>query len=263
LLKKYHKDLICKSIEKGLHVYTEKPLCSNLKEANEIVKLNKKYNKIIFVGYNLRFCKEFQEIKKIIDSNELGNINFILMIRGTILDPNSYMFTQLNAGIIAEFSSHFIDLLRWWGKKDLAQVYVEGSNVFPNHPIPDSVCINLKFNDNSSAIIINTYALPGLVPEIRIFGSRKNLILKYGKISIQTLPKKWSIYNLLWITLKEAINFPYKFLYNPVKGACDHYIYCIQKNKRSFLDENEGRENIRLAEILNRSYIQKKIISLN
>lgn len=258
-----HKDLICKAVRHNLNVYTEKPMCSTFEEANEIVELNKQHKKIILTGFNLRFCREFIKIKNIIESGELGDIRFIIIIRGTVLASGSYMFdSKLNSGIINEFGCHFIDLLRFWGYKDIKQVYTEGSTVFGKEPSPDSVCLNLKFKDGTSAVIINTNALPTLTPEIKILGSKKALTLKLGKIIIQKLPKKWSISHYLWITLKESVIFPYRILYNPFKGICNHFIECIKNNEFSPCNEEEGMENVRTTELLRESYIQNKIIPL-
>lgn len=259
----FHKELICSALEKGLNVYTEKPMCCNLKEADEIVELNKIHKKIIFVGFNLRFCKEYIKVKKILDSKELGDVRFIFFIRGNIVNTDSHIFDpSLFAGIITEFSCHFLDLLRWWGYRDVQQVYTEGTNVFPNYPRPDSVCLNIKFREGTSAVIINNYAMPNLSPEILILGSKKMLQLRYGKVLVQALPKRWSMPRLLWITLRESIIFPHRILYNPVKNACNNFIECIRNNQPSPLNEIEGRENIRLAELLNKSYRQGKALSL-
>ena len=257
-----HKELICAAIKKGLDVYTEKPMCCSLKEADEIVELNKVCKKKIFVGFNLRFCKEYIAIKDILDSGELGDARFIFFMRGNIVNPGSHIFDPtLFSGIITEFGSHFLDLLRWWGHTDVQAVYSQGTNIFSNYPRPDTVSLNIKFKDGLSAGIINTYAMPNLSPEILILGSKKMLRLKYGKVLVQKLPGRWSIPSLLWITLKESMILPYRILYNPLKNACGYFVECIRDNKPPIVDEIEGRENVRLAELLNESYRQERALT--
>lgn len=256
-----HAGLIYKALKRGINVYTEKPMCRNMEEAARIVELNKTAKKIIFVGFNLRFCREFIRVKEILDSGELGEVKFIVIKRGASVNPDSYIFNPaFNAGIITELSSHALDLLRWWGFKDVKQVYAEGTNVFSQHPKPDSVCLNLKFNNGVSAAVINSYAMPSVSTEIMIMGSSKMLCLKYGKVIIQRLPSKWSIPLMLWITFKQAVVFPYRILYNPLAGACNHFVDCLYKNEPSELNEIEGMENIRLASLLNESYIKGDVI---
>jgi len=256
-----HKDLICSAIKKGLDVYVEKPMCCNLNQADEIVELNKIHKKTIFVGFNLRFCREYMKIKKILDSGELGDVRFISFIRGNIVEATSHIFNpSLYAGIIMEFSCHFLDLLRWWGYKEVERVYAEGTNVFPHYPDPDSVNLNIRFKDGVVAGIINNYAMPNLSPEILILGSRKMLRLRYGKVLLQSLPKKWSIPRLLWMSLQESMILPYRILYNPLKNSCNAFVECIRSHKPSPSNEIEGRENVRVAELLNKSYREGKVI---
>src|SRR3989338_3792921 len=193
-----HAGLICKALKKGLNVYLEKPMCRNMEEANRIVDLNKEARKIVFAGFNLRFCMEFMRVKEVLYSGELGDVKFIVIKRGASVNPDSYIFNpDFNAGIITELSSHALDLLRWWGFKDVKQVYAEGTNVFKNHPRPDSVCLNLKYNSGASAVVINSYAMPSISTEVEIIGRAKILILKYGKVIVQKLPLMWSIPSIL------------------------------------------------------------------
>ncbi len=258
-----HAGLICRALEKGINIYVEKPMCRTMEEADRIVELNKKKGKIVFVGFNLRFCKEFIRVKEILDSGGLGDVKFIIIKRGALVNQDSYIFNpDFNAGIITELSSHAPDLLRWWGFKDVKQVYAEGTNVFQNHPKPDSVCLNLKFNNGASAVVINSYAMPSVSTEVTIMGSSKMLCLKYGKVIVQNLPSKWSIPSMLWITFKQAVIFPYRILYNPLAGACNHFVECLYENKPPLIDEKEGRENIRLASLLNESYIKGNVVGV-
>ena len=52
----FHKTYIIKAIQNNKHVFCEKPLVKNLKEAEEIIKLTKNYKKIQ-IGSNHRFLK--------------------------------------------------------------------------------------------------------------------------------------------------------------------------------------------------------------
>jgi myo-inositol 2-dehydrogenase/D-chiro-inositol 1-dehydrogenase len=158
-----HKELICRAIQEGLHVYTEKPMCLNIEEADEIVEMNRRLGKIIFVGYNLRFCPEFLKVKEVLASGELGDVKYIWIQRGAWLNTDSYIFNpEWNAGIITELSSHALDLLRWWGFLDVEHVYAEGTNVFAKYPQPDTVCLNIKFQNGAMAVVANSYGARNL-----------------------------------------------------------------------------------------------------
>jgi predicted dehydrogenase len=256
-----HADLVCRALDKGLNVYVEKPLCRTLEEADRIVACNAAAHRIVFTGFNLRFCKEFIRIKEILDSGELGDVRCIMITRGATVGTDSYIFNpSYNAGIITELSSHSLDLLRWWGFRDIARVHAEGTNVFRDHPRPDSVCLTLNFTNGACAIVLNSYAMPGVSTEVRILGSRKSLLLRCGKIVVHKAPVKWSIPQLVWITFRESMIMPFRILTNPLAGACNHFIECIRKDHSPLIDEIEGRENVRLAALLTQSFTEGKLL---
>jgi predicted dehydrogenase len=237
-------------------------MCLNIEEADEIVEMNRRLGKIIFVGYNLRFCPEFLKVKEVLASGELGDVKYIWIQRGAWLNTDSYIFNpEWNAGIITELSSHALDLLRWWGFLDVEHVYAEGTNVFAKYPQPDTVCLNIKFQNGAMAVVANSYGMPGISTEVCILGSRKMLRAKYGKCWVQSHPPYWSIPRLLRITFREAVIYPYRILYNPFRGSCAHFADCIRRTQPSLSNEIEGRETIRLASMLQESYSKGQVVA--
>jgi predicted dehydrogenase len=65
------------SLEKGVNVLLEKPMCVTLDEAVEICKVEKKSGKILSIGFQPRYDVNKQMIKKIVQSGELGKIYYI------------------------------------------------------------------------------------------------------------------------------------------------------------------------------------------
>ncbi len=72
-----HAPCAIHALNAGLHVLLEKPMCVTTEEAIEIVKAEKKSGKILSIGFQPRFNKNMQRIKKIVDSGELGDIYYI------------------------------------------------------------------------------------------------------------------------------------------------------------------------------------------
>lgn len=66
-----HKDFAIKSLDSGAHIFIEKPLAENIKDAEEIISLAKKKNKKILVGYILRHHPTWKKFIKL--SHNLGS----------------------------------------------------------------------------------------------------------------------------------------------------------------------------------------------
>jgi len=68
----YHFDNTKVALENGSYVLCEKPLCATLEQANDLVRLSEKYNKLIMVGYQLCLNEKITEAKKDILNGKFG-----------------------------------------------------------------------------------------------------------------------------------------------------------------------------------------------
>ncbi len=65
------------AMKKGVHVLHEKPMCVNMEEAAELLKVEKETGMILSIGFQPRLDPNMQMIKKIVESGELGKIYYI------------------------------------------------------------------------------------------------------------------------------------------------------------------------------------------
>lgn len=113
---KFHFKMVKDLLERGVHVFSEKPFCLNPSESEELVKLAKSKKLINQVGYHNKFVGTFQEVKKILDGGYLGEIqHFLAEAYGPVVikkksetwrsDPNE------GGGCLMDYASHVIDLI--------------------------------------------------------------------------------------------------------------------------------------------------------
>ena len=72
-----HKVCTIDSMQAGADVLLEKPMSVTLDEAVEMVRVEKQTKRILSIGFQPRFSKNMQQIKKIVDSGVLGKIYYI------------------------------------------------------------------------------------------------------------------------------------------------------------------------------------------
>ncbi|HEY1122318.1 MAG TPA: Gfo/Idh/MocA family oxidoreductase, partial [Haloferula sp.] len=75
---KMHAGMVRKALEKGLHVFCEKPFCLDWKDSEELTRLAAEKGLVSQVGYHYRYVGAFQEMKRIVDSGALGEITHVL-----------------------------------------------------------------------------------------------------------------------------------------------------------------------------------------
>ncbi len=72
-----HAECTIYSLEHGVNVLLEKPMCVTLEEAIAICKAEKASGKVLSIGFQPRFDPNMQMVKKIVESGELGEIYYI------------------------------------------------------------------------------------------------------------------------------------------------------------------------------------------
>lgn len=121
-----HKEYIQKTLEHDLDVISEKPLCRTLAEADELLALNQKSPKNVYVAHVLRFFPEYIFLKNAILSQRLGQLKSIYMGRYTGLPDWSVedwiIKQRLSGGTPLDLQVHDVDfIVSVMGKPDTAR----------------------------------------------------------------------------------------------------------------------------------------------
>ena len=78
-----HYNLVKKALLAKKHVFVEKPLSSTLSNAEELIKLAKKNNLLLFVGQIFIFNEIFKKIIQISKRENITHVNFVWNKFGT------------------------------------------------------------------------------------------------------------------------------------------------------------------------------------
>lgn len=258
-----HKDFIIAALNKGLHVYAEKPMAASIKEAEEIIAANKGAKKIIFNGFNYRFLPEFRKIRSIVNSGELGDIRYIKMTRVTKENPASYMFGPNSCGLFNEFHCHFVDLMFSFGFGNPEKVSASGTTVHNWKIDPDTASVTLFYPNKLIAEITTSIASPGLAPEILMIGTKGSLRLSYSRVRVVKKRDIWELPSSVMLMFKESMAIPFRVLKNPFKGACEHFINCAMTGVKSECDEIAALKTFRITDAATRSYVENKPVEID
>jgi len=204
-----HYEVTKSCLKKGVNVLLEKPATLNEKELQRLIKMTKTLNLVLMIGYNLRFNKKIQEIKSIIDSNELGSI---LMIRGRQshnwggLNPFGWLMdkTKSGGGTIIDNASHYLDLFEYF-LGNISEVLAFSNNSSFRGEVEDNALIGLKFKNNNIIGSIETswQDASGRNNHIIIWGSRAVLEFKESNceqvFEIKNYKNKYKDFNRIMV----------------------------------------------------------------
>jgi predicted dehydrogenase len=76
-----HYDLARRALERGLHVFVEKPLAESAEECRHLAELARRQGRTLFVGHVFLYTPAIRALKEIVDDGELGPLACITAAR--------------------------------------------------------------------------------------------------------------------------------------------------------------------------------------
>ena len=254
-----HKAIIMKALECGRHVFCEKPLCQNIDEAYEIKACAKEAGKLVMVGYLYRFHPAFQQVKKWIDSNLIGNIHFgIFRIGGRGNHQKWKHMKESGGGCVNEMLLHKLDLINFFlGKIDwvkplfseiiLKNRQIDGETFEPD--AEDNILLQLKAN-NAIIICQADFTTPSYMEYLELHGAHGSIftsILGYLP-TLLFLKKPSGIYN------QGNNHFSFDQV-NLFELELDHFFTCIKSGHTNINSVDDSIELMKVVEDARRGSI--------
>ena len=149
-----HASQTVQALEKGKHVFVEKPLALTHEEIDRIEATQKVAKTMVMVGYNRRFSPHIQKIKSLLDAKPSPKTFIMTMNAGEIPKEHWTQDTEIGGGRIIGEACHYIDLMRFLaGSKIKSFNAVKmGENDFVE-TTEDKALISLTFMDGSMGSI--------------------------------------------------------------------------------------------------------------
>jgi len=121
-----HASMSVKAMKAGKHAISEKPMALSLKDADEVLKVQKRTDKRYFLVKQNRYNPPVAALRKVVEEGSLGKVliissNVFWNRRRGYYEEEPWRGTlSLDGGALFTQSSHFIDLLLWLGGRPLS-----------------------------------------------------------------------------------------------------------------------------------------------
>ena len=114
---RYHYPMVKYALEKGLHVFCEKPFSLNIREGIELVELANKKKLINQVGYHNHFIGTFRELKRLLDVGAIGDlVHFTGEAYGPVVTKEKggtwRSKPEEGGGCLYDYASHVLNLIQ-------------------------------------------------------------------------------------------------------------------------------------------------------
>jgi predicted dehydrogenase len=142
-----------RALEKGLHVFCEKPPAHTIAELEEVLKVEEKTKKVLKYGFNHRVHYSIIEAKKLIDSGEMGKL---LWLRGVYGKAGSIDYNEnwrnykkySGGGILLDQGIHMLDLMCYFTNDSFDVLNAKLTNSFWDIEVEDNAFITMQNSDN-------------------------------------------------------------------------------------------------------------------
>ena len=133
-----HDDFICRSLEAGCNVITEKPMTIDEKRCQRIIDTIQKTGKSVRITFNYRYSPPRSQIKELLMSGIIGKV--LSMNFNWYLDTNHgadyfrrwHRNKANSGGLMVHKSTHHFDLINWWLGSVPETVFANGGRSFYN-----------------------------------------------------------------------------------------------------------------------------------
>lgn len=272
-----HFEYATRALESGKHVLVEKPFTVTVDEADGLIALAKKKNRLLTVFQNRRWDGDFMTVKKIIENRWVGKLaEFELHYDRyrNYIEANTWKEEEgRGTGILYNLGSHMLDqVLCLFGMPN--QVDARLGIQRPNGKVEDFYDIRMQYND-FHAIVKSSYLVREPTPRYILHGTEGSFIkygidpqeqaLKDGKIPGS--PGWGSEGREYWGKLNTTIaGLHYEGLIETLAGNYSQFYKTIYESIRNgvplTVKPEESRDVIKVIEICYESHLSGKVVKV-
>lgn len=250
-----HFAIVRECLLRGLHVLVEKPLTMASNDALKLIEIAKQQDRILMVGHTFEYNPAVRALKKIIDSGEIGQVQYIDAVRVSL----GLFHPTMN--VIWDLAPHDISILHHLLGTTPLTVTARGTScVQPN--VEDIAYLTLTFPNNILAHMRLSWLDPRKTRCITVVGSKKMVI--YDDVASL---EKIKIYDKGVKTIRHTDTFgefqfsyhygdivtPYIHFEEPLRLECLHFLESIRANKSPLTDGNSGLKVVKVIEAAQKS----------
>ena len=168
-----HFELAAAALRAGKHTFVEKPLAPSTAAANELIELAEERDLRLMCGQTFLYSPPVREVKRLIDTDELGDIFFISSSRVNL------GLHQRDISVIWDLGPHDFSILLHWLDEVPESITATGrDSIVPG--IHDVAFMSLQFPSGIVANVELSWLAPSKLRRTAIVGSNKMVVYEDG-----------------------------------------------------------------------------------
>ncbi|MEM1610423.1 MAG: Gfo/Idh/MocA family oxidoreductase [Sulfolobales archaeon] len=244
--------------EYGLDIFVEKPMAPSLSECREIVRIVRSRGIKLQIGYQRRFDKNYQEVKRVLLSGQIGKILLAKFIaRDPMPEPGVGLGRIYRGALFDDMVTHEFDLVSWLLGYPPERLVAFGATLYFNVEDYDNAIINIEYRGgplvNIEVTRCSAYGhdlrleILGAEGLVKMDNTPETQVYLYGRQGLSRMPR------LPWFA--ERFSDAY---YREMES----FIEAIARDEKPSPDEEDGLRACVLSEAAKRSALEGRVVSL-
>ncbi|MEM4704329.1 MAG: Gfo/Idh/MocA family oxidoreductase [Candidatus Bathyarchaeia archaeon] len=232
-----------KALKAKKHVLVEKPMATNVKQAQQLLKTAQEQGLHLTVGFLMRFIPGLQQIRKAIEDKTLGDA-----VCATSKRVSQWPERLGDVGVVKDTAIHDLDIMRFIFNEDPVAVYAKTGNM-RHKKYEDYAHIMLTFEGERSAFVESNWLTPYKTRLLTVTGSEAIMKLDYITQELTLESAKETVQpRLPWV--------------EPLKLELQHFARCVAGKEKPLITALDGLKALQIAEAALKSSVKGKVIKL-
>jgi predicted dehydrogenase len=257
-----HYRLAKEALLHGKHVLVEKPLTASVAEAEELVALAKQQQRILMVGHTFEYNPAVNELRKLVQSGDLGRIYRIEAER-----VNLGLFRR-DINVIWDLAPHDISILLYILGERPEQIRVHAHAHIQSH-IHDVADLDLSFASGTAAHIHVSWLHPCKIRRVTVIGDQRMVVYDDTNPAemIKVYNKGADVYADPVISYRNGeTTIPYIDWVEPLRLECEDFANAIRTGEQPRAHGGVGLEVVRVLAMAQESLerqAEQKVLAIS
>jgi UDP-2-acetamido-3-amino-2,3-dideoxy-glucuronate N-acetyltransferase len=244
-----HGSLVRRALQAGKHVYVEKPLALDLREAEELCRMAEANKRVLMVGHLLQYHSAFLKLRELSNAGTLGRLLYVYSNR-------------LNLGrlrreenILWSFAPHDISMILALVGELPEEVWTTGS-CYLHDAVADVTTTHLRFANGVNAHVFVSWLHPFKEQKLVLVGDRAMAVFDDGQSwdkKLQLFPHTVEWRDQIPVANKAPAQSIAVLEHEPLADECRHFLEGISKGTTIRTDGREGLNVLRVLDAAERS----------
>ena len=254
-----HFDMAHKALSNDKHVWIEKPMTEKVEQAEALIDLSSKKNKVLFVDHTFIYTGAVRKIKEIIENGGLGDLIYYDSTR-----VNLGLFQQ-DVDVIWDLAAHDISIMDHLMPFKKFTVSATGSDYYGNGIVPKAL-LTIYMENNIVGHINVSWVSPVKIRQTLIGGTSKMILYDDNNPSekVKVYDKGVDLFETKEELYRLKIQYRVGDMYAPkleeieaLAVATEHFADCILNGKKPVTDGRAGLEVVKVL-VASKESLRKK-----